>query len=290
MSNRNGQWPFLLLLGLSAAGHLYPLTRGDRGPAPAIPAQEGVVSVAVRLSASSLESRAAPSPQEAAALEHEQTEIPQETPAEKAEPVTARSSDPAPPQRQPKEALAAMRNLLAELSAQWPTTSAETSSIAESKPGDLPTIAETPESLEGIDPAAEAAPVEQQPKSQPTPKPKELENIESPGPSSDQVASQSARPKPVGVRSEARLLGKAVPRYPAEAQRRGIEGQVLLRLHLTVTGAVDVATVARSSGSELLDQAALEFATSIQFAPAREDEAAVESVIHLPVTFRLVAQ
>lgn len=290
MSNRNSQWQFVLLLGLSAAGHLYPLTRGDQGPAPAISAQEGVVSVAVRLSAASLESRAAPSPQEAAAVEHEQTEIPREAPAEKGEPVTARSSEPAPSQRQPTEALAAMRNLLRELSTQWPTRSAEVGSRAESKPADLPTLTETPGSLEAIDPSAEAAPVEQRPMSQPTPKSMNLEEIDSPGPSTDQVTSQSARPKPVGVRSEARLLGKAVPQYPAEAQRRGIEGQVLLRLHLTVTGAVDVATVARSSGSELLDQAALDFAATIQFAPAREDGAAIETVIHLPVTFRLVSQ
>jgi protein TonB len=80
-----------------------------------------------------------------------------------------------------------------------------------------------------------------------------------------------------------------MPSYPEEAQRRGIEGTVVLRLHVTRDGVVDVATIEISAGSSLLDDAALDFARSIRLTPAQLDDQPVETVVRLPVTFRLVA-
>src|SRR5262249_55911457 len=47
------------------------------------------------------------------------------------------------------------------------------------------------------------------------------------------------------------------PRYPSEAQLRGIEGTVVLSVQVRADGRVAGASVARSSGSDLLDDAAI---------------------------------
>ncbi|MFO0948882.1 MAG: energy transducer TonB [Planctomycetota bacterium] len=102
------------------------------------------------------------------------------------------------------------------------------------------------------------------------------------------TASQAALPKPVGVKSEARLIGESIPVYPDEAKRRGIEGTVILRLHVTAEGNVDVALLEKSSGSELLDHSAMEFSRSIRFSPASVDHVPVATVIRLPIRYRLI--
>jgi TonB family protein len=51
--------------------------------------------------------------------------------------------------------------------------------------------------------------------------------------------------------------------YPETARRRGVEGIVRLRLRLSADGRLLAATLAASSGSALLDRAALELASSV---------------------------
>lgn len=113
-------------------------------------------------------------------------------------------------------------------------------------------------------------------------------HVNTKAPSASSSASQGANPKTAGVQSEARLLGDAMPPYPTEARRRGIEGSVLLRIRVDAKGKVEVAVVEKSSGSELLDGAALEFAEAADFSPAVRDGKSVPTTIRLPVRFRLV--
>lgn len=69
--------------------------------------------------------------------------------------------------------------------------------------------------------------------------------------------------------------------YPPEAVARGLEGEVLLLLTLSERGQLVSATIARSSGHALLDQAALDAARSIGSLPGNPRQTL------FPVSFRL---
>jgi periplasmic protein TonB len=68
--------------------------------------------------------------------------------------------------------------------------------------------------------------------------------------------------------SPPRFLERVEPPYPSRARRAGVEGVVSLRLRLSERGELLQAEVARSSGSELLDAAALAAARASRFLPA----------------------
>ncbi|MCF8197295.1 MAG: energy transducer TonB [Sulfuritalea sp.] len=69
--------------------------------------------------------------------------------------------------------------------------------------------------------------------------------------------------------------------YPLEAIERGLEGEVILLLQLSEDGRVVSASIARSSGHVLLDQAALEAARRIGALPGSPRQSL------FPVNFRL---
>jgi protein TonB len=77
------------------------------------------------------------------------------------------------------------------------------------------------------------------------------------------------------------------PKYPAQAQRRGHEGHVVLRVHVGVDGRPLGVEVEESSGHSLLDEAAVAAVREWTFEPAREGDRAVESLVHVPFRFRL---
>jgi protein TonB len=88
-----------------------------------------------------------------------------------------------------------------------------------------------------------------------------------------------------------RLAGSALRRaqtalsehlfYPPEAVARGLEGEVVLLLILSDRGQLVSATIARSSGHPLLDQAALDAAQHIGALPGNPRQTL------FPVSFRL---
>ena len=75
-------------------------------------------------------------------------------------------------------------------------------------------------------------------------------------------------------------------RYPARLWRTGVEGEVILRLHITATGVVDSVVLERSSGDPQLDSVALAGATELKYHPAREGETPVAVWAELPVRFQ----
>lgn len=81
--------------------------------------------------------------------------------------------------------------------------------------------------------------------------------------------------------------GNRKPKYPREAYLGGIEGRVLLRLHVTATGDVEQVDVVRSSGYALLDRAAVEAVSSWRGTPARRGDRPVATRQLLPVRFQL---
>lgn len=69
--------------------------------------------------------------------------------------------------------------------------------------------------------------------------------------------------------------------YPAEARRRGIEGEALVEIRVDTSGRVVDAKIVRSSGSALLDRQALRVMYDYRFAPGDGGRSRV------PVSFRL---
>ena len=74
--------------------------------------------------------------------------------------------------------------------------------------------------------------------------------------------------------------------YPAHLWRGGIEGEVVLKIHITASGAVDSVRLERSSGHEQLDQIALRGARELAYYPATQGEQAVSVWAMLPVRFQ----
>lgn len=77
------------------------------------------------------------------------------------------------------------------------------------------------------------------------------------------------------------------PIYPYEARRNGWEGTVLLRVRISVSGAVDDVRVEHSSGHQCLDRAATRAVNTWSFAPARRGVQSVSAEIRVPILFQL---
>lgn len=82
------------------------------------------------------------------------------------------------------------------------------------------------------------------------------------------------------------LRSKELPfRYPLGLWRDGVEGEVVLRVHITEAGTVDSVELRRSSGHAELDSVALEGARRLEYHPARKDEEPIAVWAELPVRF-----
>jgi protein TonB len=77
------------------------------------------------------------------------------------------------------------------------------------------------------------------------------------------------------------------PVYPEAARKDGKEGRVLLRVLVDEEGQSKIVEVNRSSGSPILDQAAVEAVKRWRFSPARYGDVPAASWVKIPVDFRL---
>lgn len=92
----------------------------------------------------------------------------------------------------------------------------------------------------------------------------------------------------VGGRFSAPNYGiNPLPKYPLLAREKGYEGVVYLRVLVRMDGRVGQLAVDRSSGHEILDQAAVDSVKEWAFFPAKKGGKAVESWVLLPVKFAL---
>jgi protein TonB len=100
-----------------------------------------------------------------------------------------------------------------------------------------------------------------------------------PAPAADEKVSEP--------RGYAGYLRNPAPDYPPVAQRRGLEGQVVLKVHVLASGQPDSVTVARSSGHAILDEAAIKAVVSWAFAPARRGHTPIDGWVQVPLTFKI---
>jgi protein TonB len=88
-------------------------------------------------------------------------------------------------------------------------------------------------------------------------------------------------------RGYAGYLRNPAPDYPVAAQKRGLEGQVVLKVHVLASGQPDSVTVAKTSGHQILDEAALKAVTQWAFAPARRGQTAIDGWVQVPLNFKI---
>ncbi|NIR45152.1 MAG: energy transducer TonB [Gemmatimonadetes bacterium] len=75
-------------------------------------------------------------------------------------------------------------------------------------------------------------------------------------------------------------------RYPVRLWREGVEGEVLLRIHISVDGTVDSVELSRSSGHAALDSIAMAGAERLRYHPATVGTQPVAVWAALPVRFQ----
>lgn len=75
--------------------------------------------------------------------------------------------------------------------------------------------------------------------------------------------------------------------WPLESKRLDEEGRVLVQLRISATGCAMAAALVKSSGSEMLDEAVMQFFETIDFTPGEIDGKAIESTTMLPIVFKL---
>jgi protein TonB len=137
----------------------------------------------------------------------------------------------------------------------------------------------------------------------PTPQPKLSEPVArndapvdpSPSPNAIPAAPAQAAPAPAPApvervtepRGYAGYLNNPAPAYPSAALKRGLEGRVILKVHVLADGHPDNVAVARSSGHDILDEAAVKAVTSWVFDPARRGQTPIDGWVNVPLNFKL---
>ncbi len=77
------------------------------------------------------------------------------------------------------------------------------------------------------------------------------------------------------------------PEYPRRALESGTEGTTIVRANVSPSGSVIAARVQKSSGNASLDSAAVKAVRGWSFVPASRDGQNIESIVQVPVNFRI---
>ena len=91
----------------------------------------------------------------------------------------------------------------------------------------------------------------------------------------------------VQPRFDTDYLKNPAPNYPPLSRRMGEEGKVILRVLVNAQGSADSVEVKTSSGSQRLDDAAVNTVKHWKFIPAKRGETAVQSAVLVPIIFKL---
>ena len=100
-------------------------------------------------------------------------------------------------------------------------------------------------------------------------------------------ASASASPVITQANANADYLHNPAPPYPRMAKQRHWEGQVTLRVLVTPDGRCGDISVHRSSGHDVLDEAALDAVRNWRFVPGKKGDTPISSWVNVPIAFTL---
>ncbi|MRV74410.1 TonB family protein [Duganella sp. FT92W] len=104
------------------------------------------------------------------------------------------------------------------------------------------------------------------------------------------VAAPPAPPPPEPVtepRGFAGYKNNPAPEYPALAQDRGLQGQVILKVQVLATGKPSTINIDKSSGHKILDDAAVKAVQGWAFEPARRGQTPIDGWVKVPLNFKL---
>ena len=104
-------------------------------------------------------------------------------------------------------------------------------------------------------------------------------------PIGDQTTASGSGEPVSGIALE--YLSNPKPAYPREALRDGLQGTVMLRVVVGADGVPGDVDVARSSGSRILDRAAMGAVKSWRFKPAMRNGQAEAATVQIPVAYNL---
>lgn len=99
------------------------------------------------------------------------------------------------------------------------------------------------------------------------------------------IATRAAESEPI---FDAAYLNNPAPYYPSNAKKRGIQGKVLLEVAVNVDGSASSVAISRSSGHEILDEAALDAVKTWHFVPAKKSGKFVAASVLVPVEFKII--
>ncbi|MEB2650862.1 energy transducer TonB [Pseudomonas siliginis] len=128
------------------------------------------------------------------------------------------------------------------------------------------------------------------PPPKPIPKPKPVEQAPAKPAAPIAAPAPPAPPAPAPVTpasANAAYLKNPAPEYPSLAQRRGWEGTVLLRVHVLASGKPGEIQIAKSSGRQQLDDAALNAVKRWSFVPAKQGDVAQDGWVSVPIDFKI---
>jgi protein TonB len=77
------------------------------------------------------------------------------------------------------------------------------------------------------------------------------------------------------------------PSYPELARKAGIEGTTVVKALVDIDGSIVDVKVLKSSGNQMLDQAALVTARNAKFTPAKQRDKFVRVWVSIPIRFQL---
>ncbi|MDD5126150.1 energy transducer TonB, partial [Methylovulum sp.] len=125
----------------------------------------------------------------------------------------------------------------------------------------------------------------------PPPLPRPVSTVESKGPVVPVPPVAQAAPPVVEKVTEpkagAAYLHNPSPEYPEAAMDRGLEGKVLMKVHVQPNGKPDTVNVTKSSGYSILDDAAVRTVKQWSFVPAMRGKTPIAGWVTVPITFNL---
>lgn len=99
----------------------------------------------------------------------------------------------------------------------------------------------------------------------------------------EKIAEQKIEPPRFGVS----YLNNPAPDYPPTSRRLGEEGRVLIKVLVSADGAAENVQIEKTSGSERLDNAAINAVKQWRFIPAKRNNEALSAYVIVPVKFSL---
>jgi protein TonB len=142
-------------------------------------------------------------------------------------------------------------------------------------------------------PVAKPQPVREKSVTKPAARPIEATTSTVPAPAAPIAVVAEPKPAPPAEPTvtrasfDADYLRNPAPPYPPLAKRMGEQGNVVLRVSVNTQGTADSVEVKTSSGSQRLDDSAVNTVHTWKFIPAKRGDLPVQSWVLVPIIFKL---